>query len=103
MDFSMNGVLMFNGQNGLDYESWSRRMKTFFQAHRYDIWYSIVIGYNDSKKPNIAAKKQLKKKKTIVMDFIMEGLLDSIKDKVGKFSSAKEIWDKLHNIYFSPS
>jgi hypothetical protein len=36
------------------------------------------------------------------MDFILEGLPDSVKDKVGKCSSAKELWDKLHNIYSSP-
>jgi hypothetical protein len=33
------------------------------------------------------------------MDFILEGLPDLVKDKVGKFSSAKEIWDKLYNSY----
>jgi hypothetical protein len=32
----------------------------------------------------------------------MEGLPNSVKDKVGKCSSAKELWDKLHNIYYSP-
>jgi hypothetical protein len=36
------------------------------------------------------------------MDFILEELYDSINDKVGKCSSYKEIWDKLHNIYSSP-
>jgi hypothetical protein len=36
------------------------------------------------------------------MDFILEGLYDSVKDKVGKRSSAKELWDKLHDIYSSP-
>jgi hypothetical protein len=36
------------------------------------------------------------------MDFILEGLYDSVKDKVGKFSSTKELWDKLHNICYSP-
>jgi hypothetical protein len=36
------------------------------------------------------------------MDFILEGLYDSVKDKVGKCSSTKELWDKLHNIYSSP-
>jgi hypothetical protein len=34
------------------------------------------------------------------MDFILEGLPDLIKYKVGKFPLAKEIWDKLHNLYF---
>jgi hypothetical protein len=38
----MNGVPMFNGQNGMDYESWSRRSKTFLKSQGYDIWYSIV-------------------------------------------------------------
>jgi hypothetical protein len=37
------------------------------------------------------------------MDFILEGLPDSVKEKVGKCSSAKELWDKLHNIYFEES
>jgi hypothetical protein len=33
------------------------------------------------------------------MDFILEGLPDSVKEKEGKCSSTKELWDKLHNIY----
>jgi hypothetical protein len=72
------------------------------QAHGYDIWYSVVTGYNATKKPKTATKKELKKNNKIAMDFILEGLPDSVKDKVGKCSSAKELWDKLHNIYFSP-
>jgi hypothetical protein len=70
---------------------WSIRMKVFFQAHGYDIFHLVVIGYNSiNKTPNIAAKKELKNKK-IAMDFIMEGFRDSIKDKVGKCSLAKEL------------
>jgi hypothetical protein len=33
------------------------------------------------------------------MDTIMDGLLDSVKVKVGQCSSAKDLWDKLHNLY----
>jgi hypothetical protein len=44
----------------------------------------------------------IEKNNKIAMDFILEGLPDSVKDKVGKCSSAKELWDKLHNIYSSP-
>jgi hypothetical protein len=33
------------------------------------------------------------------MDFILEGFPNSVKDKVGKRSSAKELWEKLHNVY----
>jgi hypothetical protein len=36
------------------------------------------------------------------MDFIWEGLPNPVREKVGKCSSAKEIWDKLHEIYSSP-
>jgi hypothetical protein len=102
MQYNMNLVPMFNGQNGLDYEIWSRKMKTCLQEQGYDIWYSIFIGYNGSNKPKTTTKKELNKNKKITIYFIMEGLLDSIKDKVGKFSLAKELWDKLHNNYSSP-
>jgi hypothetical protein len=44
----------------------------------------------------------IEKNKKIAMDFILEGLPDSVKDKVGKCSSTKELWDKIHNIYSSP-
>ena len=36
------------------------------------------------------------------MDFIWEGLPTPIREKVGKCSSTKEHWDKLHDIYSSP-
>jgi hypothetical protein len=45
----------------------------------------------------------LKRNKKIALDFILEGLPDSVKDKVGQCSSAKELWDKLHNLYFEES
>jgi hypothetical protein len=32
MDYSENGVSMFNGRSGLKYEMWSKRMKLFLQA-----------------------------------------------------------------------
>jgi hypothetical protein len=44
----------------------------------------------------------LKKNNKIAMYFIWEGLPKSIREKVGKCSSAKELWDKLHDIYSSP-
>jgi hypothetical protein len=42
MEYSENGVPMFDGQSGLVYEIWSRRTKTFLQEQGYDIWYSVV-------------------------------------------------------------
>jgi hypothetical protein len=32
------------------------------------------------------------------MDFILEGFSNPVREKVGKYSSTKELWDKLHDI-----
>jgi hypothetical protein len=79
MDYSENGVPLFNGQNGLKYEIWSGRTKVFLQAQGYYIWLSFVIGYDSSKRENTAAKKELKKNNKITMDFIWEGLPNHVK------------------------
>ena len=76
-------------------------MKVFLQAHGHYIWISFVTGYDSSKREKIVAKKELKKNKKIEMYFIQEGLPNPVREKVGKCSSAKEIWDKLHDIYSS--
>jgi hypothetical protein len=49
-----------------------------------------------------ATKKELKKNNKIAMDFIWEGLTNPLSENVGKCSSTKELWDKLHGIYSSP-
>jgi hypothetical protein len=45
----------------------------------------------------------LKRNNKIEMDFIWEGLPDPVREKFGKCSSTKELWDKLHNLYFEKS
>jgi hypothetical protein len=77
--------------------------ESIFTAHGYDVWKSVVTGYTATKKPKTATKKELKRNNKIEMDFILEGLCDSTKDKVGQCSSAKELWDKIHNLYFKES
>jgi chromosome segregation ATPase len=102
MDYSENGVPMFNGQNGFKYETWSRMMELFLQAQGHYIRLSVVTGYDISKRAKIATKKELKKNNKIAMYFIWEGLPKPVREKVGKCPSAKELWDKLHDIYSSP-
>jgi hypothetical protein len=63
---------------------------------------SVVTGYDSSKREKTATKKELRKNNKIEMDFIWEGLPNPVREKVGKCSSAKELWDKLHDIYSSP-
>jgi hypothetical protein len=62
MEYTKNGVPMFDGQSGLEYEIWSSSTKVFLKAQGYDIWKSIVKGYDSSKREKTAAKKELKKK-----------------------------------------
>ena len=50
MHYSENGVPLFNGHNGLKYDIWSGRMKVFLKAQEYDIWQSVVTGYDGSKR-----------------------------------------------------
>jgi hypothetical protein len=57
--------------------------------------------YDGSKRAKTATKKELKKNNKIAMDFIWEGLPKLVREKVGKCSSSKELWDKLHDIYSS--
>jgi hypothetical protein len=102
MYYSENGVPMFNGQNGFKYVMWNRRTEVVLHPEGHYIWLSVVIGYDSSKRENIAAKKELKTNNKIAMDFIWEGLPKLVREKVGKCSLAKEIWDKLHDIYSSP-
>ena len=102
MDYSENGVPLLNGHNGLKYEMWSGRTKVFLQEHGYYIWLLVSTGYDSSKREKTGAKKELKKNKKIEMDFIWEGLPKSVRENVGKCSSTKELWDKLHEIYSSP-
>ena len=102
MDYFENGVPMFNGHNSFKYEMWSIRTEVFLQEQGHYIWLSVVTGYDRSKMENIAAKKKLNKNNKIAMDFIWEGLPNLVREKVGKCSSAKELWDKLHEIYPSP-
>jgi hypothetical protein len=81
---------------------WSIRTKVFLQAQRHYIWLSVVTRYDSSKMAKIAVKKELRKNNKMTMDFIWEGLPNMVREKVGKFSLAKELWHKLHDIYSSP-
>jgi hypothetical protein len=46
MYYFENEVPLFNGQNGLKYEMWSRRRKVFLQAQGNYIWISVITGYD---------------------------------------------------------
>ena len=69
----------FNG----DFDMWEIKMRTVLQSQRIEIWESVI---DDSKKDKESKEYNAKAAKTI-----LDGLPDSIKKNLGKYSSAKDI------------
>jgi hypothetical protein len=92
-----NGIQKFDGIN---YAYWSDREKTYLTDLGVDIWYSIVNGYvipnNAPTDPN---EKKLMSCNSKSRHVILVALEPTIAIKVMGCSIAKEVWDKLKNIY----
>jgi hypothetical protein len=92
-----NGIPQFDGQK---YAFWSIRMKTYIQAQGFEIWKSIVDGYTTPTVPPTNDKAmKLGQNNSKATNALLNGLGESIFTKVAHCKSAKEIWDKLRNIY----
>jgi hypothetical protein len=97
MECTKNGTPMFDGQN---YAFWNRRMKTFLQAHGFDVWKVVVDRYKAPATPPIDKYgKKLYENNSKATNAILSALVDSIYVKVMHCDSAKEMWDKLQNVY----
>jgi hypothetical protein len=75
-------------------------MKTYIHAQGFEIWQSIVDGYTTPAVPptNYKAVKLSQNNSKDKIE-LMNGLSETIFTKVPHCKSAKEIWDKLQNIY----
>jgi hypothetical protein len=75
-------------------------MKTYIQAHGFDVWETIVDGY---KTPTTIMTdrdgKKLNENNSKAKNVILNGLDHLVYVKVMHCYSAKDIWDKLQNIY----
>jgi hypothetical protein len=92
-----NGIPQFDGQK---YDFWSIRMKTYIQAHGFQVWQSIVDGYIAPTVPPTNDKAvKLGENNSKAINALLNGLSDTVFSKVAHCKSAKEIWDKLRNIY----
>ena len=88
---------MFDGHN---YDFQSRRMRTFLQAQGFDVQKAVENEYKTpTSPPTNATGKILYENNLKTMNVILSGMFDSIYVKVMHCDSAKEIWDKLQNIY----
>jgi hypothetical protein len=92
-----NGIPQFDGQK---YAFWSRRMKTYIQAQGFEIWKSVVDGYKEPTFPPTNERAiKLKKNNSKATNALLNGLCESIYTEVIHRKFAKEIWDKIQNLY----
>ena len=85
---------------GYKYALWIRRMKTYIQAQEFEIWQSVVDGYKEPiVLPTSEKAMKLSQNNSKSTNTLLNGLGESIYTKVMHCKSAKEIWDKLQNIY----
>jgi hypothetical protein len=92
-----NGIVYFDGHKC---DFWSIRMKTYIHEHGFQVWKSIVDGYTAPIVPPINDKVvKLGENNSKDKNPHLNGLSDTIFTKVAHCKSAKEIWDKLQNIY----
>ena len=73
-------------------------MQVTLKATRLNVWKSITTGYTTPKKVKTMTQKDARKNNSMVMETIMEGLTDSMKEKIGKYSSAKELWVTIEQL-----
>jgi hypothetical protein len=92
-----NGIPQFDGQK---YAFWSIRMKAYIQEQGFQVWQSIVDGYIALAVPPTNDKaRKLGENNSKVRNALLNGLSDMVFTKVAHCKSAKDIWDKLRNIY----
>jgi hypothetical protein len=92
-----NGITQFDGQK---YAFWSIRIKAYIQAQEFQVWQSIVDGYIAPTVPPTNDKAvKLGENNSKAINALLNGLSDTVFTKVAHCKSAKDILDKLRNIY----
>jgi hypothetical protein len=92
-----NGIPQFDGTK---YVFWSIRMRAYIQAQGFQVWQSIVDGYTTPTIPPTNEKVvKLGENNSKATNSLLNGLRDTVFTKVSHCKSAKNIWDKLQNIY----
>jgi hypothetical protein len=82
------------------YAFWNKRMKTYTQAHGFEIWQSVVDGYKElTILPTNERVIKLGQNNSKETNSLLNGLCESVFTKVIHYKFAKEIWDKIQNIY----
>jgi hypothetical protein len=75
-------------------------MKTYVHEHKFDVWREVVDGYKaPTAPPTYKDGNKLEENDSRDINAILNGFTKSIHVKVMHYESAKQIWDKLQNIY----
>ena len=87
--------------DGLNYAFWSIRMKVFLQAQGTDIWKIVENTHNvpSTTSAITGIDKTIFENNSKAMNTLLSGLNETVFVKVMHCETAKEIWDKLRNIY----
>ena len=86
--------------NGLNYAFQNVRMRVYMQSLGVDVWKAVLNRYNVPATPPVDnAGKKIYEDKSKAMNTILSGLAETVFVKVMHCETAKEIWDRLKNIY----
>ena len=96
MDYSKNETPLFDENI---YAEWSLKMTWYLQSIGYDLWSSIVNGYVPPKKVKLKTQKEARSYISKSKEIILELLPDNVKRRVRQCVSAKDIWNKLKDLY----
>ena len=95
MEHTKNGVPLFNENN---YALWKGRMEVGILVQGYEVWDTVQNGFtstvDEQGKNNLVNDAKSK-------NIIMSGLIESTYHKVLGCTTAKNVWEKLENIYSS--
>jgi hypothetical protein len=85
-----------------NYSTWRIEMKVHLKEIGVDIW-KAAIGRSVSLKneSKFATQREGKKNDALALETILSGLSSSIKESMGQYTSAKDIWLKLEETYQS--
>ena len=97
MEYTKNGVPLFNESN---YALWKGRMEVYLLAQGYEVWDTVQNGFtstaDEQGKNNLVNDAKEK-------NIIISGIIESSYHKVLGCKTAKNVWDKLENIYTGDS
>ena len=77
-----------------DYFGWRSKIKSYLK--QFSVWEIVVKPPNQTNKNT---KAEVEKDNKVALNFLMDGILRPIKESIGKYTSAKDLWFKLEEEY----